>query len=58
MAIPFLVVGSALLTYTLTIAAARFALPYEPWQLSLIAVVIAAALKLPTNKAQELAGTH
>lgn len=37
MTIPLLVFGTALLTYTLTIAAARFALPYEPWQLALIA---------------------
>jgi hypothetical protein len=43
MFIPLLVVGSALLTYTLTIAAARFALPYEPWQLALIAALIVAA---------------
>lgn len=55
MAIPLLVVGSALLTYTLTIAAARFALPYEPWQLALIAVIVASVLKLPANKAQETA---
>jgi 4-amino-4-deoxy-L-arabinose transferase-like glycosyltransferase len=41
MTIPLLVVGLALLTYTLTIAAARFALPYEPWQLALIASAIA-----------------
>jgi hypothetical protein len=38
--IPLLVFGSGLLTYTLTIAAARFALPYEPWQLILIAVLM------------------
>jgi 4-amino-4-deoxy-L-arabinose transferase-like glycosyltransferase len=53
MAIPLLVVGSALLTYTFTIAAARFALPYEPWQLAVIAVIVASVMKLPVNKAQE-----
>lgn len=55
MAIPVLVVGSALLTYTLTIAAARFALPYEPWQLALVAVLIAALLKKPITSTQEAA---
>jgi 4-amino-4-deoxy-L-arabinose transferase-like glycosyltransferase len=43
-AIPLLVVGVALLTYTLTIAAARFALPYEPWQLSLFACAAGALI--------------
>jgi hypothetical protein len=31
------------LTYTLTITAARFAFPYEPWQLAMIGGVIAVA---------------
>jgi Dolichyl-phosphate-mannose-protein mannosyltransferase len=38
--IPLMVMGTGLLTYTLTIAAARFAFPYEPFQLSLIALVL------------------
>lgn len=42
MLIPALVVGSALLTYTLTITAARFALPYEPLQLGVICMAIVA----------------
>lgn len=55
MTIPILVVGSALLTYTLTIAAARFALPYEPWQLALVALLFASVLKKPTTLVQEAA---
>jgi 4-amino-4-deoxy-L-arabinose transferase-like glycosyltransferase len=35
------VVGLALLTYTLTITAARFSIPFEPLQLALAALVIA-----------------
>jgi hypothetical protein len=34
-----LIVGTSLLTYTLTITAARFAFPLEPFQLSLVALV-------------------
>jgi Dolichyl-phosphate-mannose-protein mannosyltransferase len=45
--IPLLVAGTALLMYTLTIAAARFALPYEPWQLALIAGLFA---RLPAQE--------
>jgi 4-amino-4-deoxy-L-arabinose transferase-like glycosyltransferase len=37
---PLLVWGSALLTYTLTVTANRFALPFEPLQLALTALVI------------------
>ncbi len=40
MFIPFMLVGSGLLMYTLTIAAARFALPYEPWQLAMISLLL------------------
>lgn len=36
---PLLIVGTSLLTYTLTITAARFAIPLEPWQLSLVALL-------------------
>lgn len=36
---PLLIVGTSLLTYTLTITAARFAIPLEPWQLSLASLV-------------------
>ena len=38
--IPVMVMLTGLLTYTLTIAAARFAFPYEPWQLTLVALVL------------------
>lgn len=41
LAIPLLVVGSGLLTYTITITAARFALPYEPLQIILSSLAIA-----------------
>lgn len=41
--IPTLIAGFALLTHTLVIAAARFAFPYEPFQLALVALVIATA---------------
>lgn len=41
--IPAIVVGTAVLTYTLTIAAARFALPYEPIQLALASLVLCTA---------------
>jgi hypothetical protein len=37
---PLLVWGSALLTYTLTVTANRFAIPFEPLQLALTALVI------------------
>ncbi|HEX3356924.1 MAG TPA: hypothetical protein VHS31_08135, partial [Tepidisphaeraceae bacterium] len=37
---PMLVWGSALLTYTLTVTANRFAFPFEPLQLALTALVI------------------
>ena len=37
---PVLVWGSALLTYTMTVTANRFAIPFEPLQLALAAVVI------------------
>ncbi len=37
---PLLIAGACLLTYTLTIAAARFALPLEPMQLCLTALVV------------------
>lgn len=57
MAIPVLVIGSALMTYTFTIAAARFALPYEPWQLAIIAVLIATVFRLPTSRTQELSAS-
>ena len=40
MAWPAVIVGSSLLTYTLTITAARFALPLEPFQLALSALVV------------------
>jgi hypothetical protein len=36
---PLLVWGSALLTYTLTVTANRFAIPFEPFQLALTALV-------------------
>ncbi|HQY87926.1 MAG TPA: hypothetical protein PK402_04660 [Tepidisphaeraceae bacterium] len=42
MLIPILVMGTGVLTYTLTIAAARFAFPYEPWQLILASLAIIA----------------
>jgi hypothetical protein len=38
---PLLVWGSALLTYTLTVTANRFAIPFEPLQLALTALVLA-----------------
>ncbi|MEL7238015.1 MAG: hypothetical protein AAGK78_04070 [Planctomycetota bacterium] len=37
---PAIIIGTSLLTYTLTIAAARFAFPLEPFQMALSAVVI------------------
>jgi hypothetical protein len=37
---PLLVWGSALLTYTLTVTANRFAIPFEPLQLALTALVL------------------
>lgn len=40
MLIPILVMGTGVLTYTFTITAARFAFPYEPWQLILAALAV------------------
>ena len=37
---PALVVGSCLLTYTLTVTAARFSIPFEPLQLCFAGVVV------------------
>lgn len=39
LAVPALIAGLALLTHTLTIAAARFAFPYEPFQIALLALI-------------------
>ena len=38
---PMLMFGSCLLTYSLTVTANRFSLPFEPLQLGLVALVIA-----------------
>jgi 4-amino-4-deoxy-L-arabinose transferase-like glycosyltransferase len=42
---PLLIVGTSLLTYTLTITAARFAIPLEPWQLALVALLAVTILE-------------
>jgi hypothetical protein len=44
---PLLVWGSALLTYALTVTANRFAIPFEPLQLALTALVIASLTPSP-----------
>lgn len=44
------VLGLSLLTYTLTITAARFALPFEPLQLTLMALVLVSLASLLTRK--------
>ena len=56
MLIPALVVATALLTYTLTIAAARFALPYEPLQLALTALVLSTLYDRATGRRDEVTG--
>lgn len=43
--IPGLMAGTALLTYTLTVTAARFAMPFEPLQLTLGAAFLAACVE-------------
>jgi 4-amino-4-deoxy-L-arabinose transferase-like glycosyltransferase len=48
--VPLLIVGTAIATYTLTIAAARFALPYEPMQLALLALVLSSAYDRLTGR--------
>jgi 4-amino-4-deoxy-L-arabinose transferase-like glycosyltransferase len=48
--VPLLIVATAIVTYTLTIAAARFALPYEPMQLALVALVISVAYDRITGR--------
>jgi hypothetical protein len=45
---PLLVWGSALLTYTLTVTANRFAIPFEPLQLALTALVITSLFSQPS----------
>ena len=42
---PGIIVGAALLTYTLTVTAARFSLPFEPLQLSLGTAVVDLVLR-------------
>ncbi len=49
---PLLVWGSALLTYTLTVTANRFALPFEPLQLALTALVISTFLPKKSPNAE------
>ena len=44
---PLLLAATCLLTYTLTITAARFALPFEPLQLTLLALSGVAVLRKP-----------
>jgi hypothetical protein len=44
---PVLLVGSCWLTYTLTITAARFGIPIEPMQLTLLALVVVTAVTRP-----------
>lgn len=51
---PMLVWGSALLTYTLTVTANRFAIPFEPLQLALTALVISGFLRKTENRQPEL----
>jgi len=51
---PLLVWGSALLTYTLTVTANRFAIPFEPLQLALTALVV--SLLFPTIESRESQG--
>jgi hypothetical protein len=41
---PLIVISTALLTYTLTITAARFAIPFEPFQLALGGALIASLI--------------
>lgn len=43
--IPILVMGTGVLTYTFTITAARFAFPYEPWQLILASLAMVTLAK-------------
>jgi hypothetical protein len=52
---PLLVWGSALLTYTLTVTANRFAIPFEPLQLALTALVIAAVFDKSRSSQPSLA---
>lgn len=52
---PGLVVGSCLLVYALTIAAARFSLPFEPLQLCLAAGFLATAIGLNRDHKMNLA---
>lgn len=47
LAVPVLIAGLALLTHTLVIAAARFAFPYEPFQLALVALIAVCIFERP-----------
>ena len=49
---PALIVGLSLLTYTLTITAARFAFPLEPFQIALTALTCMAAWQTATRSRQ------
>jgi len=55
---PLLLIGSCVLTYTLTLTAARFSIPFEPFQLCLAALaVMTAAGAVRRMSTRELAGS-
>lgn len=53
---PLLIAGTSLLTYTLTITAARFAIPLEPWQLALSALLAVAVVERWLGPIERLPG--